>query len=78
MFFSQIESLTDLELKKLKLLRQFINNLNHVCVAYSGGVDKSLVAAIAQEQLGSKAFAITGVSPSLAPYLLKQARLQAA
>ena len=78
MFFSQLESLNDLELKQLRLLREFIKDINNVCVAYSGGVDSSLIATIAQEQLGSKAFAVTGVSPSLAPYLLKQARLQAA
>ena len=78
MFFSQLESLTDSELKQLRLLREFIKDINNVCVAYSGGVDSSLIAAIAQEQLGSRAFAVTGVSPSLAPYLLKQARLQAA
>ncbi len=78
MFFSQLESLTKLELKQLNLLREFIKDINNACIAYSGGVDSSLVAAIAQEQLGSKAFAVTGVSPSLAPYLLKQARLQAA
>jgi len=77
-FFSQLESLTDSELKQLRLLREFIKDVNNVCVAYSGGVDSSLVATIAREQLDSKAFAVTGVSPSLAPYLLKQARLQAA
>ncbi len=78
MFFSQLESLTDSELKQLELLREFIKDIQHACVAFSGGVDSSLVATIAQEQLGSKAIAVTGVSPSLAPYLLKQARLQAA
>ena len=78
MFFSQLESLTDSELKQLQLLREFIKDIKHACVAFSGGVDSSLVATIAQEQLGPKAFAVTGVSPSLAPYLLKQARLQAA
>ena len=78
MFFSQLESLTESELEQLKLLREFIQDINNACVAFSGGVDSSLVATIAHEQLGSKAFAVTGVSPSLAPYLLKQARLQAA
>ena len=78
MFFSQLESLTKSELEQLKLLREFIKDINKACVAFSGGVDSSLVATIAQEQLGSKAFAVTGVSPSLAPYLRKQARLQAA
>ena len=77
MFFSQLETLTGSELTQLKLLREFIKDIGNACVAYSGGVDSSLVATIAQEQLASKAFAVTGVSPSLAPYLLKQARLQA-
>jgi len=77
-FFSQLESLTNSEIKQLKLLREFIKDINNACIAYSGGVDSSLIATIAQEQLGSKAFAVTGVSPSLAPYLRKQARLQAA
>ena len=77
MFFSQLDSLTNSELKQLKLLREFIKDINNACVAFSGGVDSSLVATIAQEQLGLKALAVTGVSPSLAPYLLKQARLQA-
>jgi len=77
-FFSQLEVLTDSELTQLRLLREFIKDKNNTCIAYSGGVDSSLVATIAQEQLGAKAFAVTGVSPSLAPYLLKQARLQAA
>ena len=54
-----------------------IKKLKKVCVAYSGGVDSSLVAAIAHEQLGRNAIAITGVSPSLAPSLLKEARWQA-
>ena len=53
MFFSQLESLTDSELKQLRLLREFIKDLKNVCIAYSGGIDSSLVATIAQEQLGS-------------------------
>jgi uncharacterized protein len=48
-----------------------------VLVAYSGGVDSALVAAIAAEQLGDRALAVTGVSPALAPHLLDEARLQA-
>ncbi len=78
MFFSQLELLTESEVVQLRLLREFFKDINNACVAFSGGVDSSLVATIAQEQLGSKAFAVTGVSPSLAPYLRKQARLQAA
>jgi len=47
-------------------------------VAYSGGVDSALVAAIAAEQLGARAQAITGVSPALAPHLRQEALQQAA
>ena len=64
--FYQLEILSDEQNEKLKEIRNFIKNLNSVCVAYSGGVDSTLVASLAFEQLGSKAIAITGVSPALA------------
>lgn len=38
-----------------------------VVVAYSGGVDSTLVAAAAVGALGDRALAVTAVSPSLAP-----------
>ncbi len=75
--FKQIHTLTNPDQKMLRLLREYIGGYQSVCVAYSGGVDSSLIAAIAKEQLGSKALAVTGVSPSLAPHLLKEAREQA-
>ncbi len=76
--FRQLESLSEQEHGVLKRLRDSLALQQHVCVAYSGGVDSSLVAAIAHEQLGEQALAITGVSPSLAPHLLLEARQQAA
>lgn len=51
--------------------------LQHVVVAYSGGVDSALVAALAVERLGPRALAITAVSPALAPHLRQEARAQA-
>ena len=75
--FRSVEPLSNPEQKQLSSLRDFFLNFENVCVAYSGGVDSTLVAAIAFEQLGEKAIAVTGVSPSLAPYLLKEAQLQA-
>ena len=75
--FYQLEILSDEQSEKLKEIRNFIKNLNSVCVAYSGGVDSTLVASLAFEQLGSEAIAVTGVSPALAKTLLNEARSQA-
>lgn len=72
-----LESLSVEDELRLKHLREWILGCDRVVVAYSGGVDSTLVAAIAQEQLGDCACAITGVSPSLAPHLLAEARQQA-
>ncbi len=75
--FCQLEILSDKQSEKLQKIRNFFKNLNSVCVAYSGGVDSTLVASLAFEQLGSKAVAITGVSPALAKTLLNEAKSQA-
>ena len=62
----------------LEALRRRMAALPAAVVAYSGGVDSALVAAIAAEQLGERALAITGISPALAPHLRQEAQLQAA
>ena len=77
MVFRQLESLTAADQGQLDQLRQRIHHYGRVCVAYSGGVDSALVAAIAQEQLAEAALAVTGISPALAPHLREEARLQA-
>jgi uncharacterized protein len=61
----------------LDALQSLLDELGPVVVAYSGGVDSSLVAALAAERLGEGALAVTGVSPALAPHLLAEARDQA-
>jgi len=75
--FNQLEILSDEQSEKLYTIRKYIKNLDSVCVAYSGGVDSTLVASIAFEQLGNKAVAVTGISPALANTLLEEARSQA-
>jgi len=75
--FNQLEILSDEQNEKLDTIRRYIKNLKSVCIAYSGGVDSTLVASLAFEQLGSKAIAITGISPALANTLREEARRQA-
>ena len=75
--FRLLEPLSIEDEQRLQQLRKWILRCDRVFVAYSGGVDSTLVAAIAREQLGDQACAITGVSPSLAPHLLAEARQQA-
>ena len=75
--FRPQEPLSSREAELLEGLREWINRHSSVCVAYSGGVDSTLVTAVAHEQLGAAALAVTGVSPALAPHLLDEARAQA-
>ena len=76
--FRPLESLPAALEQALDGLRAQLAGYQAVVVAYSGGVDSALVAAIAAEQLGERALAVTGVSPALAPHLREEARLQAA
>ncbi|MEM9925561.1 MAG: ATP-dependent sacrificial sulfur transferase LarE [Cyanobacteria bacterium P01_D01_bin.50] len=65
-------------IKKLEKLKALFKEMEQAIIAYSGGVDSTLVAKIAYDVLGDQALAVTAVSPSLLPEELEDAKIQAA
>jgi pyridinium-3,5-biscarboxylic acid mononucleotide sulfurtransferase len=59
---------------RIEELESRIRSLGSCVVAFSGGVDSSLVAALAARALGERALAVTAVSPALATGELDGAR----
>ncbi|ACK69517.1 ExsB family protein [Gloeothece citriformis PCC 7424] len=62
----------------LEQLTTLFKQMDRALIAYSGGVDSTLVAKIAYDILGDRALAVTAVSPSLLPEELEDAKIQAA
>lgn len=64
--------------EKLAQLKQLFSEMDRALIAYSGGIDSTLVAKVAYDVLGDRALAMTAVSASLLPEDLEDARIQAA
>ncbi|MEA5514405.1 ATP-dependent sacrificial sulfur transferase LarE [Nodularia sp. UHCC 0506] len=64
--------------EKLEQLKVLFSEMEQALIAYSGGIDSTLVAKIAYDVLGDRTLAITAVSPSLLPEELEDAKIQAA
>lgn len=64
--------------EKLQKLQTLFQEMDRALIAYSGGVDSTLVAKIAYDVLGDRALAVTAISPSLLPEDLEDAKIQAA
>jgi pyridinium-3,5-biscarboxylic acid mononucleotide sulfurtransferase len=61
-------------MNRVRELEERLRPLRSCIVAFSGGVDSSLVAALAARALGERAIAVTAVSPALASGELDGAR----
>ena len=62
---------------KIERLKNIFQTMDRAIIAYSGGIDSTLVAKIAKDVLDDRAIAITAVSPSLLPEELQNAKIQA-
>lgn len=57
--------MTSEALTKEQKLRHLMRRMGRVLVAYSGGVDSTYLASVANEELGESALCVLGISPSV-------------
>ena len=62
---------------KIDQVKTILAEMDRAIIAYSGGIDSTLIAKIAFDVLGHNAIAITAQSPSLLPEDLEEAKTQA-
>src|SRR6188474_2095027 len=55
---------TALLTNKLDRLRHLVAEMQSVLIAFSGGIDSTLVLKIAHDELGARAVGVTAVSPT--------------
>jgi uncharacterized protein len=64
---AQIDSLCAQSETRMRLARDRLRSLGSAVVAFSGGVDSTLVLKLAREELGAQAIGLTAHSPSVLP-----------
>lgn len=64
--------------QKLDQLQTIFRDMDRALIAYSGGIDSTLVAKVAFDVLGDNSLAVTANSPSLMPEDFEDAKTQAA
>jgi uncharacterized protein len=64
--------------QKLDRLRSLLSGMPSVLVAYSGGIDSTLVLRVAHERLGERSLGVTAVSPTFPAIELETAKRVAA